>query len=249
MTASEPPNVTFGSGAPIGSWSEYGGTGASEAGAVATGVAGASGAFSTAGSASSGSASSGSVVPKAGTGGVAGAAGERGAAGAAAGAGAGAGAAGSAAGSGGSSGAPTTNSVASLAFDVTTSAVGYRYQPKNIGAIWIQDQNGKLVKSLEVWARTRRRWLTRYQSQLAGSAVDVTASATLSNHRAHHVTWDLKDKSGATVAPGSYTLAMELTDGDQTGRMNTVPFDTSAGPKTLTPANAPSFNSMMLQLQ
>jgi hypothetical protein len=142
-----------------------------------------------------------------------------------------------------------TNSVTSLAFDVTTSAVGYRYQPKNIGAIWVQDSSGKLVKSLEVWAATRRRYLTRYVSELSGSAVDVTASATLPSHRTHHATWNLKDKSGATVPPGQYTLVIELTDGDQTGRNDTVSFDTSAGPTTLTPANAPSFSSMKLQLQ
>jgi hypothetical protein len=127
--------------------------------------------------------------------------------------------------------------------------VGGRYQPKNIGAIWVQDKNGKLVKSLAVWAAIRRRYLTRYASALAGSSVDVTASATLSSHRAHHATWDMKDRSGATVAPGSYTLVMELTDGDMTGRSNTVAFDTNAGAQTLSPADAPSFGSLKLVLQ
>jgi hypothetical protein len=138
--------------------------------------------------------------------------------------------------------------VTSLAFDVTTSPVGYQYAPRNVGAIWVQDQNGKLIKSLEVWAATRRRYLTRYASALAGAAVDVTASATLSSHRAHHATWDLKDKTGVSVAPGTYTLVMELTDGDQTGRTSSVSFDTSA-PATTTPADAPSFASMKLQLK
>jgi hypothetical protein len=136
-----------------------------------------------------------------------------------------------------------------LTFDVTTSPVGYNYQPKNVGAIWIADPSGKLVKSLEVWAVTRRRYLTGYASALAGASVDVTASATLTSHRAHHVTWDMRDKSGAAVAAGSYNVVIELTDGDKTGRSTSISFDTSAGAKTLSPADVPSFSGMQLQLK
>jgi hypothetical protein len=151
-----------------------------------------------------------------------------------------------AAGSGGSSPA---SSASSLVFDVTTSPVGGRYQPRNIGAIWVQDSSGKLVKSLEVWAGVRRRYLTQYSSALAGATIDVTASATLPSHRAHHAIWDLKNRSGAAAPPGTYTLVTEMTDGDMTGRSFKVTFDTSAGAQTQTPANAPSFSSMMLQVR
>lgn len=151
-------------------------------------------------------------------------------------------------------GSPATEPTAggaikSLAFEVTTSPVGLRYQPKNIGAIWIQDSSGAVVKSLKVWARVRARWLTKYNAARGGTAVDVTASATLSNHQTHSVTWDLKDRSGAAVAPGKYTLCAELTDGDATGKFTSVEFDTSAAPKTSNPANASSFNDMKLELK
>ena len=139
--------------------------------------------------------------------------------------------------------------IKSLAFEVTTSPAGLRYQPKNIGAIWIQDSSGAVVKSLKVWARVRARWLTKYNAARAGAAVDVTASATLTNHQTHKVTWDLKDRSGATVAPGKYTLFAELTDGDATGKATSIEFDTSGAPKATTPANAPCFNDMKLELQ
>jgi hypothetical protein len=146
------------------------------------------------------------------------------------------------------SGASAASNVTSLTFDVTTSAVGLQYQPKNIGAIWVTDASGKLVKSLEVWAATRRRYLTGYVSALAGSSVDVTASATLSSHRAHHASWDLRDKTGAAVPAGKYNVVIELTDGNKTGRTTSVSFDTSAGPTTLSPADAPSFTGIKLQL-
>jgi hypothetical protein len=161
----------------------------------------------------------------------------------------------SAAGSGGgmapgAAGVPAANSSAtSLAFDVTTSPVGGRYQPRNIGAIWIQDANGKLVKSLEVWAATRRRYLTRYASALSLASVDVTSSATLSSHRTHHARWTMTDRNGSIVMPGKYALVVELTDGDMTGRSTTIDFDTSAGAQTLMPSDAPSFSAMTVTLQ
>ena len=151
--------------------------------------------------------------------------------------------------SGGAAGSPGAAAVASLSFDVTTSPAGFRYQPKNIGAIWVQDASGKLVKSLEVWAGIRRRYLTRYVSALSGGTVDVTSSATLSNHKTHKVMWNLKDRNGAQVPPGKYTLVMEMTDGDISGRSNAVEIDTSGGAMSLTPMDAPSFSGMTLQLQ
>jgi hypothetical protein len=226
--AAEQPNVAYGTAAPIGRWNapepaEIGGMDA-DAGRVANpGGAG-------------GSEAAGRGTQQAGTGGSAGAgtAGRGGSAGT------------PAAGSGGSNAA---SSATSLAFDVTTSPVGGRYQPKNIGAIWVQDSSGKLVKSLEVWAGVRRRYLTRYSTALAGATIDVVASATLPTHRTHHATWDMKNRNGAIAPPGTYTLMMELTDSDMTGRSNKLTFNTDAAAQTLTPSDAPSFSAMMLQVR
>jgi hypothetical protein len=132
---------------------------------------------------------------------------------------------------------------------VTTTANGGRYQPKNIGAIWVEDSSGKLVKSLEVWAASRRRYLTGYTKALGGGAVDVTASATLRSHQTHTVSWDLKDRTGAAVAPGAYRIKMELTDADSTGKSNAVDFDTSKGAVSMMPPDAPCFGAMKLELQ
>jgi hypothetical protein len=236
--SSETPPVVFGSAGAVGRW-QVEPTGTAGAGPIAGGAGASGSAFVTAGSTSEGT-----VASNAGSNGGAGmiASAGRGAAGTAAGS---SGSGGAAAGSG----ASVASAATSLAFDVTTSAVGGKYQPKNIGAIWIQDKNGKLIKSLQVWAATRRRYLTRYAASLGGGSVDVTASATLSSHRAHHVTWDMKDRSGAAVTPGAYTLVMELTDADTTGRSSTVAFDTTEGALTVTPPNAPSFGSLKLELK
>jgi hypothetical protein len=141
--------------------------------------------------------------------------------------------------------------LSALTFDVTTAPQGGKYQPKNIGAIWIQNGSGQFVKSLEVWAKTRRKYLTKYNAAVGGSsaAIDVTASATLSSHKAHHVSWNLTDKSGAAVPTGKYTLWVEVTDADASGKSYSVDFDTSGGAQTVTPADATYFNAMSLKLQ
>ena len=137
----------------------------------------------------------------------------------------------------------------SLSFQVTTSPAGGRYQPKNIGAIWIEDNTGKVIKTLQVWAATRRRYLTGYLGAMAGSSIDVTTSATLTRHQTHTLSWNLKDRDGNTVSPGMYRVRMELTDADRTGKSNTVAFDTSQGATTLSPSDAPSFTAMKLELR
>lgn len=188
---SQSPSVTFGSAGAKGSWDTEPTEDASDAAVHAQASAEPSGSVSPPPTAAAGRSAPPSVVeadagtaqPKAGSGSSA------------------------AVGGSGGSAAIAEPTVASLSFEVTTSPAGGRYQPKNIGAIWIENENGNVVKTLQVWAGTRRRYLTGYLGAMAGSTIDVTASATLARHQTHTVSWNLKDKSGATVAPGTYHVA------------------------------------------
>lgn len=140
--------------------------------------------------------------------------------------------------------------VQSVTFDVTTVAQGGKYAPKNIGAIWIEDESGAYVRSIEVWAGIRKRDLRQYVSKLGGRKdTDVTTSATLRAHRAHEVTWDLKDSSGAVVPAGAYKLYVEVTDREGAGQTYSVAFDTSQGTQIITPAGSSYYNSMSLKLE
>lgn len=145
--------------------------------------------------------------------------------------------------------APQEPQVSTVTFTVTTEPVGGRYRPKNIGAIWVTDASGQFVKSLEVWARTRRRWLTKYNAARGNSPIDVTATATLTRHRTHMATWDLTDAGGGAVEPGKYKLFAEITDADTTGKSVSIDFDTGAGPDHLTPNDATGFTQMTLDLE
>jgi hypothetical protein len=261
QAVNDPSSVEYGAAQPIGRWGADGVAGAPAAGTGTPGLttppvgivwapAGSDGRSGTAGVGRSGTAGVGSVISAgSGAGGMLALGGRSASAGVGAAGSGGSTAGNGTAGAGAGAAGASAGSLTTLAFDVTTSPVGGRYQPRNIGAIWVTDGTGKLVKSLEVWAAARRRYLTGYASALAGSLVDVTASATLSSHRTHHATWNMKDRNGAAAAPGKYKLFMETTDGDMTGRSSSVDFDTSAGPQTLTPPDVASFSSMKLQLQ
>ena len=139
--------------------------------------------------------------------------------------------------------------ITSLTFEVTTAIIGGKYKPKNVGAIWIADGSGKLVKTLEVWAATRMRYLTEYNKARAGSSVDVSARATLPSHRVHRVTWELKDRSGAAVPARKYQLFLELTDTDATGKTTRIDIDLSGEPATQHPPDAAGFTGMTLELK
>lgn len=139
--------------------------------------------------------------------------------------------------------------VGAVVFEAMTAPAGLGFQPKNVGAIWVADESGKLVKTLEVWAQTRLVFLVAYNRARAGASVDVTAGATLPNHRVHKVRWDLKNASGATAAPGRYKLMLELNDGEAIGMTAAVEFDTSAGAATLKPPDEMCYKNMNLQLK
>ena len=139
--------------------------------------------------------------------------------------------------------------ISALAFEVTTQPIGGKYAPKNVGAIWIGDASGKLVKSLEVWAATRMRYLTEYNKMRASMSVDAASRATLPKHRAHQVVWDLKDRNGAVVPRGPYKLNLELTDTDSTGKTVSIDFDTSEPASMRTPPDAACFTQMKLELK
>jgi hypothetical protein len=146
--------------------------------------------------------------------------------------------------------APAPSEVTGLTFSFTTEVLGGRYKPKNIGAVWVTDGSGKLVKSLEVWARIRLRYLTQYAAARSGARVDAMSTATLTNHKAHTSTWDLKDISGAAVAKGKYTLHAEVTDDHNVPTKTlSIPFDTSAGSMSMTPPNADGFLDIALKLE
>ncbi|MDX9748412.1 MAG: DUF2271 domain-containing protein [Paludibacter sp.] len=140
-----------------------------------------------------------------------------------------------------------------LTVSATTSQTSTpTYAPKHILAIYIVDSQGKFVKTLLAYAAERRQYLVNWKNvtTVAGSAyntVDAVTGATKSPHGTRSCTWNGKDRLGASVADGTYTLHMELTDNDGV-KHNRASFNFTKGPTaaTLTPATTSGFSNISI---
>jgi hypothetical protein len=136
-----------------------------------------------------------------------------------------------------------------LTFRVLTAPVGGRYAPRNIGAIWVEQDDGTFVKSLALWALTRAMYLRRFEAVFGGDLTDATTSATLEVHQQHEVRWNLTGRGGIRVLNGRYRLVLELTDKDSRGLSLEVPFELADAPLVLEPAVTAQFKDMRLELR
>ncbi|HVU04765.1 MAG TPA: DUF2271 domain-containing protein [Polyangiaceae bacterium] len=141
-------------------------------------------------------------------------------------------------------------------FTVTTVTANGRFAPRNVGALWIENQSGQFVKSLEVWGAQRLGNLTAWTS-VGGNTVDAVTSATLSRHRQHTDTWDCTDStpSRQTVPNGSYQACVSFAEDDAIPffgpppHVACAPFQRGAGPFTTNPPDQTNFVGWTLQMQ
>lgn len=101
----------------------------------------------------------------------------------------------------------------SLQLTVTTTQGTGNYAPRNIVAVWVEDQGGTFVKTIGRWANTRKQHLVAWQAKAGANDADAVSGATRQNHATPlTITWDLKNKANAIVPDGTYTIRMESTD-------------------------------------
>ncbi|MBX7098444.1 MAG: DUF2271 domain-containing protein [Myxococcaceae bacterium] len=123
-----------------------------------------------------------------------------------------------------------------LTVSFTTTPAGGGYNPKNIVAVWIQDSNGAFVKTIGRWAGTRKSHLVAWNQSAGSGDADAVSGATRPNHSATlNVTWDLKNKAGAVVPDGKYTIRMETCDANSSSASQN-----NQGTFTFTKGSAPS---------
>lgn len=99
-----------------------------------------------------------------------------------------------------------------LTLSFSTTSVGGKYAPKHVLAVWVVDQDGKLVKTLAVQGRKRAKHLSEWRAAADGGKFDGVSGATRKAHNPFSVTWDLRDSRGKEVAAGHYRILLEMTD-------------------------------------
>jgi hypothetical protein len=138
-----------------------------------------------------------------------------------------------------------------LTVTATTSSAGGNFAPKNIVAIWIEDEQGNFVKTLLAYAQNRKTHLNTWEASTtaAGSpfnTVDAISGATRTSHATRTCSWNATDVNGTLVPDGTYKVRLELTDKNSTGNYSTFTFTKDTNPENQTPANVPSFSSISI---
>lgn len=118
----------------------------------------------------------------------------------------------------------------------TTVEIGGRYEPRNAGAIWVADDSGKFVKSLEVWGNRRLRHVEAWNDATAAAGVarndvDAITSATLRTHGQHSVSWNCRDFDDQPLPDGDYRVYFEQTESNRAGPIHFESF--SKGPEAV----------------
>lgn len=138
-----------------------------------------------------------------------------------------------------------------LNVSVSTSDAGGNYAPRNIVAIWVEDDSGNFVKTLMAYAQNRRTHLNNWQASTsqAGTeynAVDAVIGATRNSHATRDCLWNGLDYNQNLMPDGNYLLWMELTDKNNTGNYSSFEFAKGEDMQELLPTDVPGFSNISI---
>ncbi len=129
-------------------------------------------------------------------------------------------------------------------FSVTTVDNGAGFTPKHVLAIWIEDESGNFVKTLELMANKRIQYLYTWNTSSGGNTTDAVTGATLADHRTEETSWDCTDTSGNISPDGNYNVIIEYTSEHAQGPLATFSFNKSGDVISLQPTNETYFTSI-----
>ncbi len=67
----------------------------------------------------------------------------------------------------------------SLQLTVTTTQGTGNYAPRNIVAVWVEDQGGTFVKTIGRWANTRKQHLVAWQAKAGANSSNCSGAVLL----------------------------------------------------------------------
>src|SRR5262245_28461168 len=128
---------------------------------------------------------------------------------------------------------------ADVSITVTTTPVpapNNQFSPRNVMAAWIEGPGGAFVKTIDRHSDVRTSDLVAWLAKAGPTDVDAVTGATRQNHTAAlTMTWDLRDRIGALMPDGTYTIRMEVSESNATqlgqNRQGTFTFVKSATPQ------------------
>ncbi len=138
-----------------------------------------------------------------------------------------------------------------LTVSTTTSETGGNYAPRNIVAIWVENENGDFIKTLMAYAQNRITHLNTWQARTAAAGVeydrtDAITGATRTSHGTRECLWNGLDYNQNLMADGTYYVWMELTDKNGTGNYSSFAFTKGIDQELQNPSNVPSFSDITI---
>jgi hypothetical protein len=134
---------------------------------------------------------------------------------------------------------------------VTANTVTFNgdHAPKNYLAIWVVNSSNVYVKTLMAYyGNSHVSDLTYWvASNSAKDKTDAISGATLSSHAQRIATWNGTNKSGVQQVDGNYTVKLEMTENEGTGKLASYTFAKGPTEVTLTPANVAGFSSITIK--
>jgi hypothetical protein len=98
---------------------------------------------------------------------------------------------------------------------IKTKTTGRQFAPRHVLAIWVEDSQGKFVRTLKYQAKAYRMYLVEWNKitrKEKTPLVDAVTGASLRKHEVHTVTWDGKDSKGQVVPDGFYHIRVEFSE-------------------------------------
>ncbi|HEX5057876.1 MAG TPA: DUF2271 domain-containing protein [Kofleriaceae bacterium] len=88
------------------------------------------------------------------------------------------------------------------------------YQPANVLAVWVEDANGKIMKTIGRYADLRAIALVAWGQKAGTNDVDALSGATRTSHTdpVTLTAWDVTNRQGQVIPDGTYTVRMEVSD-------------------------------------
>lgn len=151
-----------------------------------------------------------------------------------------------------------------LTLKFTTKSYGGFYAPLNYGAVWFESADGKFIKTakrwaglahasdLAAWTKASGGWGGLFGgSGNAADMMDAMSSATLRQHQAHTVMWNMQGADKQVVADGEYVAVVELTEDRAAtpGPLLRVKFKKGPEPQMVDAPDEMSFTDVSLTYQ
>ncbi len=128
-------------------------------------------------------------------------------------------------------GVRAASTAGSLEFEATIEGEKKAFAPKHVAAVWVEDADGRFVKTLLVRGLKQTKRLEAWRAASSTNTTDAVTGPTFTEWGKISATWDGRTAAGQPAPDGVYRLCAESTWWNGAGpRIDGVKFQKGAAP-------------------